>query len=101
MVAILAQERTGKGVGFVSPKCPRPFIRNHPIHISNSQRPDSSKTQSSAAPVLARRGERRAFPSPRSRGESSLTKGEGSGAPKGAGNISNALRRTLNNAERS
>ena len=36
-----------------------------------------------------------------SRGESSLTKGEGSGAPKGAGNISNALRRTPNDVGRS
>src|ERR1041384_3893249 len=47
----------------------------------------ASKIQSSAAPVLARRGERRAFPSLASRGESSLTKYEGSGAPKGADNF--------------
>src|SRR5206468_9908128 len=58
-------------------------------------------SQSSAAPVFARRGVRRDFHPLGSRGECSLTKCEGSGAPKGAGNISNALRRTPNDVGRS
>src|SRR5207248_11624622 len=41
-----------------------------------------------------RRRERRVVPSPRSRRGRSLTEGERRGAPKGAGNVSNALRRT-------
>jgi len=52
-----------EGLGFVPPKRARVFrAREHRIHMSNSPR---GKCQSSAAPVLARRGERRAFPSPR------------------------------------
>src|SRR5207248_1362890 len=54
--------------------------RDHQIHISNNRR---AKNQSSAAPVLARRGERRDFHPLGSRGECSLTNVRGSGAPKG------------------
>src|SRR3954470_20662229 len=48
-----------------------PLVRTGcPIPIPQ---PARAKTQSSAAPVFARRGERRDSPSPRSRGECSLT----------------------------
>ena len=56
-------------VGFVPPK------RSPPLSRANigftCQTAGGQNSQSSAAPVLARRGERRAFPSPRSRGENS------------------------------
>src|SRR5689334_6570085 len=68
-------------------------FRQNPRRRFRARTPDSRfkrparKRQSSAAPVLARRGERRHFHPLAHEGECSLTKGEGSGAPKGAGNI--------------
>src|SRR4051812_28413029 len=69
-----------------------------PIHISNSPR---AKWPTLRRPCARKARERRYFPSPRLTRECSLTKGEGSGAPKGAGRHFNALRRTPNDAGRS
>ena len=74
-------------------------MREHQIHMSNSPREQMAK----APPPLFSQGAGSAgisIPSAHE-GECSLTKGEGSGAPKGAGNISNALRRTPNDVGRS
>ena len=74
-----------KRLGFVSPKPVRAFVRE----ISDSHFKQPARKKAKASPPLFSQGAGSAGISHPlgSRGECSLTKGEGSGAPKGAGNI--------------